>query len=110
MAAEIHWQVAELLLDMEAELRRLQLWSAEAPAPAALASQQPFCIDTLCFSEWLQFIFLPRMHQLTRQQQPLPTSSAITPMAEHYFQTLQLDSAALLEILRSMDTLLEQQK
>ncbi|WP_258876037.1 YqcC family protein, partial [Pseudomonas aeruginosa] len=30
-------------------------------APEALASPEPFCVDTLALEQWLQWIFLPRM-------------------------------------------------
>ena len=43
-----------LLLDaIEAELKEQGLWSAQEPGMEALASQLPFCIDTLSFQQWL---------------------------------------------------------
>ena len=42
-------RIADLLLEMEAELRRLGLWETEAPTLESLSSQEPFCIDTLTF-------------------------------------------------------------
>ena len=48
-------QVHALLIDIEAQLRQMGLWQAVPPSPEALASSQPFCIDTLDFSQWLQF-------------------------------------------------------
>ncbi len=40
-------EVAELLIDIESELRKLGLWSQIPPTEQALASDQPFCVDTL---------------------------------------------------------------
>ena len=71
--------VAEVLIDIEAELRRLGLWDAAPPPAEALASTEPFAIDTLTPPQWLQFIFLP---------------------------TLYLPTAELLDALRRVDALL----
>jgi len=81
-----HIQIASLLIDIEAELRRLQQWQYEAPSPEALASVEPFCVDTLTFAQWLQFIFLPRMHALVAAQKLPPGRCEIKPIAEEYFQ------------------------
>ncbi|MDA6076233.1 YqcC family protein [Edwardsiella anguillarum] len=34
------------LQQIEAQMRALSLWQAQAPAADALASQEPFCVDT----------------------------------------------------------------
>lgn len=99
----MHTEVASLLIDIEAELRRLQQWDALPPSPQALASSEPFCIDTLTFPQWLQFVFLPRMHALTQARQTLPGRCEITPLAEEYFAQSRLDVAALLRALDSLD-------
>jgi uncharacterized protein YqcC (DUF446 family) len=99
-------QVAALLIDVEAGLRQLQLWEAEPPPAEALASTQPFCIDTLNFAQWLQHIFLPTMYRLLEDGQPLPTECAIAPMAEEYFRGLALHSQELEAALAKIDRLL----
>lgn len=38
--------LADVLLDLEAELRRLELWEDIAPSPEQLQSELPFCYDT----------------------------------------------------------------
>ncbi|RNL66804.1 YqcC family protein [Zhongshania marina] len=107
--AESH-EVAAVLMDIEAELRRMGCWQAEPPAPEALRSEQPFAIDTLNFAQWLQFIFIPRMQFLLDQQQDLPRASGIAPMAEEYFSGLQLPVEGLLTALQTMDALLGSQR
>lgn len=101
-----HIAVAEILIDIESELRALQLWEAQAPTAEALASTQPFSIDTLNFAQWLQFIFIPRMYLLIEAEAPLPSNCGIAPMAEEYFSGLQLHSARLVACLKRMDVLL----
>lgn len=60
-------QVAEQLLLIERELRVLGWWSESPPSAQALASREPFCVDTLEFQQWLQWIFLPRMKVILEQ-------------------------------------------
>lgn len=102
----VYIEVASCLIDLESELRQLQLWQAEAPSAEALASTQPFCIDTLNFPQWLQFIFLVKMQQLVDGNLPLPSNCAIAPMAQEYFKVLRCDSSALLSCLTRLDALL----
>lgn len=101
-----HIAVAEILMDVEKELRDLQLWEFELPSEEALASTQPFAIDTLTFPQWLQFIFIPRLYIMVEQRMPLPNVSGVKPMAEEYFQVLNSNSATLILHLERMDNLL----
>lgn len=95
-----------LLKDVEAECRRLQLWELEPPTPEALASTEPFCLDTLTFTQWLQFVFFVRMSQLIDHRATLPTSCQIAPMAEEYFARLALNANTLIARLKDIDELL----
>lgn len=52
MTVKLH-DLAQCLLEIEAELRRLGWWSEQAPQATALASREPFCVDTLAFEQWL---------------------------------------------------------
>ena len=83
--SERHSQLANLLFDLEKELRESQLWAEQSPAPEALLSTEPFSIDLLTFTEWLQFIFLPKMYATIEAAEDLPQSCSIAPMAEQFF-------------------------
>ena len=98
--------IADVLLDIEKELRDLGLWDAEMISREALASVQPFAVDTMTFPQWLQFIFLPRMYFLLDQQLPLPVSCGIAPMAEQYFSGLNMHVFSLILHLQKIDNLL----
>ncbi|WP_373088319.1 YqcC family protein [Zhongshania sp.] len=98
--------VAEVLIDIEAEMRQIGCWDAIAPASQALRSEQPFAVDTLSFTQWLQFIFIPKIHFLVAEQQALPNACGITPMAQEYFRGQQLPVGGLLSALVRMDELL----
>jgi len=102
----IYIAVAEVLMDIENELRYLQLWDDEMISEEALMSEQPFAIDTMTFPQWLQFIFLPRMYFMLEQKMQLPANCGIAPMAEQYFSVLSLPSLPLIAHLQKIDELL----
>lgn len=99
-------QLADQLLLIERELRVLGWWSAEAPSAEALASVQPFCVDTLSFEAWLQWIFLPRMKQLLESAGPLPQASGIKEMAEVSYRGQEARVQGLLQALGTFDQLI----
>ena len=96
-------KIAELLIDIEGELRTLGLWQNIPPSAKALASDQPFCVDTLTLSQWLQFIFLPTLYSLMEEGRELPTRCGVAPMAEEYFKASELHVDALIVALREID-------
>lgn len=98
--------VADGLLAIETELRRMGYWENESPASEALNSAQPFCMDTLTFHQWLQFIFLPRMKVIIEQDMALPAVSGIAPMAEEFFRNEPESGSALINELARIDSLL----
>lgn len=95
-----------LLLRIEAELKHHELWQEHYPEPERLASQQPFAVDTLAFHQWLQFIFLPRMHALVEGQRPLPKNIGVSPMAAQVYSAKLEQYEQLVEALRELDILL----
>jgi len=90
---------------LEAELRRMQLWEPEPPSAQLLESTQPFCVDTLALSQWLQWLLIPRMRRILAGDGELPTSSAIHPYAENCFEHLD-DPRVLLLLLQRFDGLI----
>ena len=96
-------QISQLLKEIEQELRLLGLWSETAPSKNALASSEPFCVDTLSLSEWLQWILIPRMQQLLSAGLPLPGNCNIHAMAEESFKPLTQDCSSLLILIKRFD-------
>lgn len=103
----IYDDVATLLLQLEAELRRLQLWEEQPPPAELLASTEPFCVDTLTLPQWLQFVFLPRMTELVGEARPLPDKCGIAPMAEEYFSGGDYTAGELIKLLVDIDERLQ---
>jgi uncharacterized protein YqcC (DUF446 family) len=82
-------EIRDLLLRMESEMRHLDLWCATPPEPRAFASNQPFCIDTMAFETWLQWVFIPRVHALLDQGGEMPFRSQIAPLAQMMFAEMK---------------------
>lgn len=98
--------LADIILELEKGLRDLGLWESEAPSEESLASQAPFCVDTLNFTQWLQFVFTERIKWIIESEAPLPTSSGLVPMAEEYFVVAASTSQGIIKILREFDDLI----
>jgi uncharacterized protein YqcC (DUF446 family) len=75
-------RIADVLLQVEAALRTGGKWETRQPPQAALGSPVPFCMDTLSFEQWLQWVFLPRMKRILEQRRPLPRKSGILSYAQ----------------------------
>ncbi len=98
-----HQRVSQILGQLELELKRLDLWQESAPAAEALASTLPFCVDTLEFHQWLQFVLLLRLRQILLLQMPLPTQIALYPMATEVYKQSRPHHEQLIACLAELD-------
>lgn len=103
---DIPARLADVLLEVEAILRRSGKWDEHQPSTAALDSSQPFCLDTLEFEQWLQWILLPSMKQILEHRKPLPGSSAITEYAEECLPKRDPQMLSLLQAIKRFDDLI----
>lgn len=102
----LQWHaLADALLELERKLRALGLWSTQPPSAAALSSQEPFCLDTLNFEQWLQWVFIPRMAAIIEAGGTMPPGCNILPMAEEAFAHLGRRGHDLLSTLGCIDQL-----
>ncbi|PAR40003.1 pseudouridine synthase [Vibrio metoecus] len=91
--------LVKLLDELESTLCTAQLWQATPPTPQALASQEPFAVDTLLPHEWLQWIFLPKMKQAIAQN-AVPRGFALEPYFSEVWKTQSHHQAVLTVILQ----------
>jgi uncharacterized protein YqcC (DUF446 family) len=98
--------LAEQLLLIENELRQLGWWAAMPPTAEALASEQPFAVDTMDFEQWLQWLFIPRMQQILACGGSLPATCGIQSMAEMALVGRANQARSLLRILGEFDRLI----
>jgi uncharacterized protein YqcC (DUF446 family) len=103
---DVRQRLAQTLLEIEAELRRLGWWDAQAPPAPTLASEQPFCFDTLRPEQWLQWVLLPRMKSILEQHAPLPLQSGIFVYFEECWNSRGSECATLLALLKRFDELI----
>ncbi len=98
-------KLREHLLQLAHELQRAELWEAQPPSPERLASSEPFCVDTLAFEQWLQWVFIPRLSALVASPNfsGLPNPSAIHAMAEQAFKDYPQDTQAVCEQIQCVD-------
>lgn len=93
--------IKQLLNEIEQEMQRLALWQTLPPNPDAFLSEQPFSIDTMTASEWLQWVFLPRMNALIEGNFDIPRNFVLYPYFE---EALQEQSAiTLLCLIKQLD-------
>ncbi|MEI6897154.1 MAG: YqcC family protein [Psychromonas sp.] len=99
-----------LLNELEAALRQQKLWQSERPTEQALSSSEPFAIDYLNFSQWLQFIFIEKITRLLQLNLALPNAMAITPMASEYFKRPRHHCPEIVALIRRIDVTMNEKK
>jgi uncharacterized protein YqcC (DUF446 family) len=95
----------QVLDDIEAELRRIGVWSGQPPAHSAFASSVPFFADSMRFEQWLQWVLLARLRALIEGDLPLPERCQVVPMAEESLHHLEQDLSRLFALLQALDNL-----
>ncbi len=98
-------QMQELLAALELALLENGWWGSDAPDDAALASTEPFCVDALTFSEWLQWVYIPKMRDYIASQGALPERSGLLAIAEEAWRGSAEDTRGLLLVMRALDGL-----
>jgi len=97
-----------LLVEITEELARLGLLESEPPSTAALNSTLPFCVDTLRFEQWLQWLALPRLRLLVERGGTLPHAARMAAMSEYSFaeRGLARETLRLTVLISALDRLL----
>lgn len=95
-----------ILKRLEQILQQLNMWDETPPSAEALASNMPFCYDTLEFHQWLQWVFIPKTNALMDAGATLPNSSGIAPLAQEVYKDRLEEMSALIDILAAFDRLI----
>jgi uncharacterized protein YqcC (DUF446 family) len=91
--------------EIEAELKRLNRWS-QNPLPAeAFEDMGAFGSNTMSFENWLQFVLIPRIHEIVEEKGDFPAGSHLAPYAIRYFDG-DYDADPLHELLYQLDQLI----
>ena len=106
MVSKKAMQVSRELGVLQREMENVGLWSDLSPSEEAMMSRQPFCADTMSFTSWLQWIFVPRMQYMVEAKQPMPHKSAMYPMATETLIDMQDQAKGILDSVKRLDMLL----
>ncbi|MGB1239934.1 MAG: YqcC family protein [Pseudomonadales bacterium] len=101
--------IANALQQLTLQMQRDGLWQDEMPAPEKLASKLPFCVDTLTFTQWLQWVMFPKLFALLEAGATLPANSNMATMAEQAFKQYPQDTDTLLGCVTALDSAINQQ-
>jgi uncharacterized protein YqcC (DUF446 family) len=90
--------------EIETEMKRIGYWSPEPLPKEAYDFRQAFAMDTMAFSQWLQFILIPRVRTIIEQKGDFPSDNMVGAQAVREFDG---DTAAsgLVTLLREFDDL-----
>ena len=99
--------VAEKIDQIEAEMKRIGMWSEKPPTADQLDFHRAFGGDKLAFEQWLLFVFIPRVHQIINESGQFPAKSQVHDQA---FREWKMwgdapDVDDLLSLLRQFDAL-----
>ncbi|MDX7991933.1 YqcC family protein [Xenorhabdus littoralis] len=104
----IEKQILHKLQLIEDTMKMVDVWQTYPPKPEAFDSKEPFSIDTMSASEWLQWVLMPRMRALIEQKVNLPTAFSIAPYFEEAYKEETESYLPLLEHLKELDNLFVQ--
>ena len=98
-------QLLSLLDQLETILHEQGIWPHEAPDDTAMASVQPFAVDTMSFEQWLVYVFVPKLRALAMSGAVLPTQCNVGDMAEEVLQSC-IEPQKVYQSIRRIDRLL----
>lgn len=105
MSPSLQQNVSRYADEIEGEMRSQGLWQ-DQPLPAEkLNFKQAFGMDTMTFTQWLQFVFLPRVRQAVASNE-FPQSSSVGAQAVREFDGYQ-EADRLITLLSEFDALFE---
>lgn len=99
-------QVSQLLNELEDVLRTEKYWRDLSPTVQALSSVEPFCIDTLSCTKWLQWVYIPRLRAIIEQRSDLPVGAQVYPYVEEALAGLGV--TGILDVVARLDEAMAQ--
>jgi uncharacterized protein YqcC (DUF446 family) len=68
-------RVREKIAEIENEMKRIGYWQSDLSQPEQYGFRSAFAMDTMAFSQWLQFIFIPRVKNMLEVGEKFPPDS-----------------------------------
>lgn len=98
--------IADLMLQLECELRSHGLWEEGLPSTEQMMSSEPFSCDVMPLQQWLQWVFLPRMKAIVESDCDLPHACNISVYAQDTIAKLDMDTHSIVELIKAVDVAL----
>ena len=76
---------AELLDKIEAELKQAGYWQSTPLSEDKFNNMGAFGMNTMTFSQWLQFVFLPQARKAVSGEREFPSKSNVSAQAIREF-------------------------
>jgi len=90
---------------IEAEMRNIGMWQDQPLPPKQMEFKQAFAMDTMTFSQWLQFIFVPRVREAVASGE-FPSGSSVATQAVREFDGYE-NADGLISLLSEFDALFD---
>jgi uncharacterized protein YqcC (DUF446 family) len=97
-------EVARHIEEIEAEMKRIGFWRDEPLPPEMYNFKQAFAMDTMPFSFWLQYIFIPRVRSIIAERGEFPRSSQVGAQSVREFDGVW-EASDLVSRLNDFDAL-----
>lgn len=101
---DLYAQAGQKIEEIEAEMKRIGYWSPDPLPEEAYDFRQAFAMDTMAFSQWLQFILVPNVRQIIEERGTFPTESMVGAQAVREFDG-DKDASHLVSLLSEFDAL-----
>lgn len=102
----IYEHAEEQIRKIEAELKRLKVWSPHTIASEKFTDMGAFGMNTMAFTEWLQFVLIPSVHSIIESNDDFPSEgSYVADYAYREFDGMEDIYGNLCELLKEFDEL-----
>jgi uncharacterized protein YqcC (DUF446 family) len=95
--------------EIEAEMKRIGYWSPDPLPEEAYDFREAFAMDTMAFSQWLQFILIPNVQQIIKEEGSFPSESMVGAQAVREFDGDE-NASHLVSLLSDFDALFSKRK
>jgi uncharacterized protein YqcC (DUF446 family) len=97
--------VTTAIAQIEAEMRRLGLWDITPISAEQRRAAGAFGMASMSFTQWLRWVFVPRVNALLASGAALPEHSAVGAQAarEWGFSPIEVDTSRLESLLAEFD-------
>lgn len=106
MRTSLQQNVARYADEIEGEMRSQGMWQDQLLGPQQLSFKQAFGMDTMTFTQWLQFVFLPNVRKAVADNE-FPSGSSVGAQAVREFDG-NPDADRLITLLSEFDSLFDE--